>query len=429
MPPTVAELLGPTGTTELLLALQAAPPVSVRLNPLKQVEWPGDTVPWCAQGRYLAERPVFTLDPRLHAGCYYVQEASSMLLEQALLACGALGEDRAVLDLCAAPGGKGTHLASLLSPGSLLICNEPVPARRSILSENIWKHGRPGVCIGRADPGRLAERGAAFDIVVVDAPCSGEGMFRKDPFAREQWSARLVDTCARAQQDILAHAWAMVRPGGALIYSTCTWEPQENEDRLDALIGQGAVPIPFPTDPAWGVVASGAGYRCYPHRVRGEGFFIGALRKPGIAGPWPAPAGPGFTGPGGEWIKGAAMYTSLLHQGTTYAVQRQWYGAVADLASSGLLEHPGTPLHSPKGDGPAPHPALALNLMLADDVFPVVKLTGTHVLRYLRGETVPSEGHVGLVLVKGDGHALGWAKGTSGRLNVHWPAPWRIRLR
>lgn len=429
VPPSVAELLGPIATTELFQALQADPPVSIRINPLKKVEIAGDVVPWCTEGRYLAERPLFTRDPRLHAGCYYVQEASSMLLEQALRACGPLDEDRAVLDLCAAPGGKSTHLASLLSPGSLLICNEPVATRRSILAENIWKHGRPGVSVGRANPEQLAAHGVTFDIVVVDAPCSGEGMFRKDPFAREQWSGHLVDTCARTQKDILLHAWAMVRPGGALIYSTCTWEHQENEAQLDQLIVWGGEPITIPMDRAWGVIASGPGYRCYPHRVRGEGFYIGAVRKPGSAGPRSGISGPGLSGPERSWVKEPDAYSGLLYQGTTYAMQQQWHRTVSGLANAGLLEHPGTPLHSPKGDAPAPHPALALNLMLAEDAFPVVELTGADVLRYLRGETVPSAGHLGWVLVKGDGHALGWAKGTSGRLNVHWPTPWRIRLR
>lgn len=426
VPPSVAALLG-SEADALHEALSAAAPVSLRLNPLKPVSVEGSVVPWCAEGRYLAERPVFTLDPRLHAGCYYVQEASSMLLEQAVRASGILEHDLAVLDLCAAPGGKSTHLASLITPGSLLISNEPVAQRRAILAENIWKHGRPAVAIGRAMPARFAVHGERFDLVVVDAPCSGEGMFRKDPFARTQWNEALVESCAREQTTILEHAWSSLRPGGVLIYSTCTWERRENEERLEQLLQAGGMPLPIPMDPAWGVVASDIGYRCYPHRLQGEGFFLGMVRKPGAFTPQrPQAAPPAEAVP---HVLGPASYRTLTQGDVPHAVQAPWYHLVQLLTGSGLLEHPGTPLLYPKGPTMLPHAALALNRLLDPAAFEEVRLSGTEALQFLRGESLPLRGLSGMVLVYTEGQPTGWAKGTGDRLNVHWPAAWRIRLR
>ncbi|MCC7502985.1 MAG: hypothetical protein IT229_10675, partial [Flavobacteriales bacterium] len=190
-----------TEAAELLAALDTASPVSIRLNPDKAGGPEGLPVPWCDTGRYLLERPVFTLDPLFHAGCYYVQEASSMLLEQAFLASGLAGKHIAAVDLCAAPGGKSTHLAALLSPGSLLVSNEVDRRRQKALLENLWKWGREGHVITGDTPERFAALGPMFDLVVVDAPCSGEGMFRKNEEARYHWSEAHVLGCALRQRE------------------------------------------------------------------------------------------------------------------------------------------------------------------------------------------------------------------------------------
>ncbi|MFT3885226.1 MAG: RsmB/NOP family class I SAM-dependent RNA methyltransferase [Flavobacteriales bacterium] len=215
VPPHVAALLGEEAPA-LLAALEGPSPISIRLNRRKPVPDRGSPVPWCGMGRYLLERPVFTLDPLLHAGCYYVQEASSMLLEQAVHAAGPWPADTVALDLCAAPGGKSTHIADLLPEEALLICNEPVRPRQAALQENLLKWGRTGTVITGARPEAFLPLGAFADLIVVDAPCSGEGMFRKEPFARTQWNDGLVEHCALQQRAILEVAWELLRPGGTV---------------------------------------------------------------------------------------------------------------------------------------------------------------------------------------------------------------------
>ncbi|MCB0764347.1 MAG: RsmB/NOP family class I SAM-dependent RNA methyltransferase, partial [Flavobacteriales bacterium] len=226
------------GTQDFMRAMGEPPPTSIRLNPDKPFHMgqEAEVVAWCTHGRYLPERPAFTFDPLLHAGAYYVQEASSMFLERAVHAIGPWRDRTLALDMCASPGGKSTHLRSLLPKDALLVANEVEPSRRQALQENLWKWGGWNVVITGAPPAAFLDLGELFDLVLVDAPCSGEGMFRKDPFAREQWNPSLVDRCERVQREILPHAWELVTPGGHLIYSTCTWEERENEDRIASLV-------------------------------------------------------------------------------------------------------------------------------------------------------------------------------------------------
>ena len=235
----------------MIAALDTVPPTSIRVNPAKWAGPLAHPIPWCTTGRYLERTPSFTFDPLLHAGAYYVQEASSMLVEQAVKATGLADTDVLALDLCAAPGGKTTHLASLLTKGSLVVANEIDRKRQSVLQENLWKWGAANTVItGSASPD-LQGLPETFDLILLDAPCSGEGMFRKDPFAREQWSPALVEQCASTQRGIIEHAWNALRPGGFLIYSTCTWEEAENEQQLAALVEIGAECVPVPLDPTW----------------------------------------------------------------------------------------------------------------------------------------------------------------------------------
>lgn len=434
LPPSVAALLGDESEA-LLAALSGDSPVSIRLNPLKPAAIPGEHVPWCTGGRYLPERPSFTLDPLLHAGAYYVQEASSMLLEQAFKRTGLAESDILALDLCAAPGGKSTHLASLLSRDSLLVSNEVTPARQGALLENLWKHGRANTVITGSAPAAFGSLTNTFDLVLVDAPCSGEGMFRKDPFARQQWNERLVVTCARTQQDILQLAWAAVRPGGWLIYSTCTWERSENEGQILDLVQHGAEFIPIPIEDAWGVVATHAGCRCYPHRVKGEGFFIALLRKPGertahaIAEPRkPVPQELA------AWLREPETSTVNERDGTLYASPSLW-STTMDLLSAHLrLLSPGIPIAERKGDRWRPLAVLALNQLLAPGTFPATDLDKEQALTFLRGETAlglgsNSDGINGVRLVRYAGLPLGFLHAAGDRWNNGWPKPWRIRMR
>jgi len=436
LPPFVREILG--AEAELLLeALKGPAPVSIRLDPLKEATVEGIPVPWCPQGRYLEERPVFTLDPLLHAGAYYVQEASSMLLEQAFRACSALPADAVVLDLCAAPGGKSTHLAALLPEEAVLIANEPVRSRQVALTENLWKWGRPDTIITGSLPEAFQPLGPFCDLVVVDAPCSGEGMFRKDPFARAQWNEQLVETCAARQHGILDAAWAALRPGGYLIYCTCTWEARENEDQVERMMQRGGEVIPVPVEPEWGVLATERGQRCYPHRVHGEGFFIAALRKTiNISGTdhrstdrsvsWSD--GP-ETGHIMSWLKDPGRFTPIDHEGVQHAISARWAELAEALTATVRMIAPGIPVARRKGEAWVPHAALALNTLLDHGAFPALDLDREQALRYLRGEALSATAAKGTALMRYQGLGLGWANGAGTRWNNGWPAPWRIRMR
>jgi len=277
-------------------AMLEPPPVSVRANPFKlpdglpaylagkansQQPTANSPVPWCPGAQYLPERPVFTLDPLFHAGAYYVQEASSMFLHEALRQTVDFSRPLRVLDLCAAPGGKSTLLASMMGPDSLLVANEFVRSRTAVLRENLEKWGVPNIAVTSAGAEDFAPLDDWFDVVVVDAPCSGEGLFRKDPEAVREWSSAQVIVCAARQRDILAEAAAVLKPGGVLAYSTCTFNRTENEENTAWLVSAfdlESLRLSVPAE--WGILETDGGYRFFPHRLRGEGFFMALFRKP-----------------------------------------------------------------------------------------------------------------------------------------------------
>lgn len=414
----------------LLDALSDPPSVSVRLNPAKAFDLDEQQVPWCAMGRYLKQRPSFTLDPLFHAGAYYVQEASSMLLEQAYNATGLRGPLLA-LDLCAAPGGKTTHLLSMLSPDSLLIANETHSERRRVLTENCWKHGSPNVIISGSGANDLATMPGTFDLVLVDAPCSGEGMFRKDMHARAQWSPALVQHCAGIQSDLLLRAWHALRPGGALVYSTCTWEPMENEVRVAELMRFGAECVPLQLASAWGVERSTKhgveAYRCYPHLVRGEGFFIAVLRKPGLRHERPLDEPHDSDVEQLPWLDGDRPMDLVDREGILHARPAAWAALIDRIGRSLRITAPGVPFAERKGDGWQPHPAAALSLALKRSALSAIELSAKEAIGYLRGETLRAEQANGHALATHQGLALGWLRGAGTRWNNRWPAPWRIR--
>jgi len=272
-------------TDDFVSSLGQEPPVSIRLNPFKFRNKPGlEEIPWCKTGYYLPVRPSFTLDPLFHAGAYYVQEPGSMFLEQVFRQVAEPDAPLLVLDLCGAPGGKSTHLLSLMNRESLLVANEVIRTRAAILSENIRKWGNSNVVVTNNDPRYFAALGGIFDIVVVDAPCSGEGLFRKDKNAISEWSPDNANLCSARQKRILSDAWECLKPGGYLIYSTCTYNPEENENNLAWLTEKNSFsPIDLSSAYFPGIkeisVGRVRGYQLMPHRVRGEGFFIGALQK------------------------------------------------------------------------------------------------------------------------------------------------------
>lgn len=278
-------------TDAFLHGLTQVSPTSIRLNPFKQVSIAGEKIPWSEHGLYLPERPSFVADPLFHAGAYYVQEASSMILDIAcsdLLHRSGAGDAPRILDLCAAPGGKSTLLAGAMPPGSLLISNEVIASRAAILAENMARWGHPGVIVTNNDPKDFDFLEEFFDLVVVDAPCSGEGMFRKDPAAISEWSLENVATCSARQQRILRDIAPTVRSGGMLIYSTCTFAPQEDEEIVAWVLeelGDDFELAPFALEAGWGwdsLTLGGvkdAAHRAWPHRVRGEGLFVCRFRR------------------------------------------------------------------------------------------------------------------------------------------------------
>lgn len=269
--------------------------VSVRLNPFKGLDGPGGTpVPWSPYGRILESRPQFILDPLMHAGCYYVQDSSAMFVghvfrrELQRLGCPA---GLRVLDLCAAPGGKTTDLAASLREACgdafSLVSNEVMKARASVLCDNVALWGDPAVTVTSVDPAVIGRTLAGwFDIIVADVPCSGEGMFRKDPRAREEWSPAVVELCAARQKRILADVWPALREGGILVYSTCTYEDAENDSNLRWAASElgGEVLPPEESFGAWGVRTTDCGNLLRDGEVPGEGQWAGALRKTAPAG-------------------------------------------------------------------------------------------------------------------------------------------------
>ncbi|MEM9847485.1 MAG: RsmB/NOP family class I SAM-dependent RNA methyltransferase, partial [Bacteroidota bacterium] len=262
-------------------------PVSIRLNPNKMTRnWEAEQIAWHPDAYYLAERPVFTLDPSFHAGTYYVQEASSMFVAEAVKQLVDLDQPLRVLDLCAAPGGKSTLLLSLLNDRSFLLSNEVIKHRYHILQENLAKWGRSNVAISNHDPKDFKALTGFFDVVVVDAPCSGEGLFRKDLKARQEWSTNAVEHCAARQKRILTAAQTLVKPNGLLIYCTCTYNRQENDENVEWLTQNYAFQSEALSIPkTWNITERSVDgkhyYQFFPHRTKGEGFFLSCLRNTG----------------------------------------------------------------------------------------------------------------------------------------------------
>ncbi|WP_242918879.1 methyltransferase RsmF C-terminal domain-like protein [Pontibacter liquoris] len=427
-------------------ALEQAPPVSIRLNAAKlpSTAFSLPPVPWAVQGYYLPERPRFTLDPLLHAGAYYVQEASSMFLEQALRQATDLSQPLQVLDLCGAPGGKSTHLASLLSPDSLLVSNEVIRSRAAILAENIAKWGSGNVLVTNNDPRDFRKLDNFFDVLVVDAPCSGEGMFRKDAQAIQEWSEENVKLCAQRQQRILLDVWGALKPGGVLIYSTCTWNEAENEANMAWLAEQEqAESINLQVPPAWGVVASQVngveGYRFYPHQVQGEGFFMAVVRKTGTAANEYGsgkkkkykltPSGKKERALVQDWLIEPDKYEWLQHSEVISAIPANLFEAADEVYQSLYVIYAGTQVAEVNGKKLKPLQPLALSQHLNKAAFQVADLDLAQALHYLRKEDIqlPTSGNAWL-LMQYQNLPLGWAKLIGNRINNYYPKEWRIRM-
>lgn len=281
----------PALADQLLAAIEATNAIaSLRMNPGKPADllWKNDPIPWAKSAYWLDERPVFTADPSFHAGAYYVQESASMLVEAVLQR---LPPIRKGLDAAAAPGGKSTIMANHLAPNGWMIANEIIPKRAEILKSNLDKWGNSRVVVTNANLAQIRSSGQVFDCILVDAPCSGEGMFRKDPESTKHWKPELPEACGRLQGEIMAEVFPMLAPGGHLIYSTCTFARVENEYRWQWLAASGLEPVRIDFPEQWGFldvheafpeIPAGMAYRSIPGISRGEGFFICCFRKPGM---------------------------------------------------------------------------------------------------------------------------------------------------
>lgn len=395
----------------LLAALDTQSPVSIKINRRKMPECTPQAVagtlgyedlrpvPWCESGFYLPARPQFTLNPLLHAGVFYVQEAGSMLYESIVQELAADLPPGLVLDACAAPGGKSTSILNALPDGWTLVSNEFVPTRAAVLRENLLKWGYPDIVVTNSPVSALAKGAPLFSIVAVDAPCSGEGMMRKEPVARSQWSPGLVQQCAALQREILADAVDALLPGGILIYSTCTFNTTEDDDNLQWLVDSfGLEPIqlrcaalvPGHADNP----SPNHAVRFMPHITDSEGLFVAALRKPGELRPVRSPK---------------AKLSQLL----------KCCKVLCD----------GYPEPVMKGKNLIPDPTAALDVTFDANKYPRTDVDLTTALDYLRHNaiTLPAGSPAGLTVLTYKGFPLGFVKNLGNRANNMYPKEWRIR--
>lgn len=406
-----SELFGEERWKNYLSSFEGSVPVSVRMNPFKVAQeelFPeiGKTpVPWCRNAFYLAERPNFTLDPLLHAGVYYVQEAGSMFLDEVLkqLAEGPLcsvlsknspfGGGGACLDLCASPGGKSTLLRAFLPDECVLYSNEPDRRRANILMENIQKQGHPNVIVTNNYAIDYQRAGLDFDLIVCDVPCSGEGMFRKDYGAIGEWSLQNVMKCAALQRSIIEDIWPCLNEGGVLVYSTCTFNLHEDEENVKWICENlGAEIVPIEINKDWNITGSllegfaGPVYRFIPGTTKGEGLFMAVLRK-------------------------TSEKQNLKSKGTLKIVSD------------------GHPVGTQKGKNIIPAHAEALLTNLPKDKYPFAELSKEDALKYLHHEAIVLDSDVpkGFVVVTYQGHPLGFVKNIGNRANNLYPQEWKIR--
>lgn len=424
---SIVESMGEECANVLLKALDEEPSISIRINPskihspLEELDLPFAEEPLSPLSQYgyiLDVRPSFTEDPFLHCGAYYVQEASSMAIEVAQTLMGSFGRPLRVLDLCAAPGGKSTHLLSLLRrfPGSFLVSNEVIRSRATILSENIAKWGAPNVVVTNNDPADFTVLPSYFDVVLVDAPCSGEGMFRKDHKAREEWTLENVDICAARQRRIVSDIWGSLKDDGLLIYSTCTFNKKEDDENVEWMINEFS---------AEALVVQ----RFFPgNKGCGEGFFMAILRKHGNNG-----VSSKIRIPRVEMFRGKcdfvqSGYTLIEKGGLLKAYPTNVCNEMLSVEYCLRTIRAGIAVAEKKGDLLIPEAELALSEALNPEAFNVVDVNKNEALRFLSKEPLCfAEASKGYLLLKYKGLPLGFVKNIGNRSNNLWPQGWRIR--
>ena len=419
---------------------------SIRVNPFKlsmvNGQWSiihhspltiDEKIPWSDHGYYLNSRPSFTFDPLFHAGCYYVQEASSMFLEQAMKQAVDLLVPLRVLDLSAAPGGKSTHILSLITKDSLLVSNEVIRSRANILNDNIRKWGCANVIVTNNDPKDFQKLENFFDVIVVDAPCSGSGLFRREPEAIKEWSEQNVMLCSQRQQRILADVLPALKDGGMLIYSTCSYSRLEDEQIVDwvrdeLIINNEQLIIA----PEWNIVESDGGYRFWPDKVKGEGFFMACFKKEKshTKGSVLPKAKPDKFSKQEVEILGKYVImdglTFLRHGKMLRAIPESLLAEISFLSTKFRVVNCGIEIGEIIKDKLVPEHALAVSNILSDDV-ERTELNYEQSIRYLKKKEfeLPAGG-IGWSVVTFEGHPLGWINNLSNRINNYYPKELRI---
>ncbi|MCI0921509.1 methyltransferase RsmF C-terminal domain-like protein [Sphingobacterium rhinopitheci] len=417
---------------------------SIRLNNRKKIAIDAfvidKAIPWCNEGYYLKQRPIFTLDPLFHAGCYYSQEASSMFLDHAIRQLQLDRHPLKALDLCAAPGGKSTLINSALHEDSLVVANEIIKTRVTVLQDNLMKWGHPNTVVTNNDPSSFERLPGYFDFLVIDAPCSGSGMFHKDHDAIDEWSLANVKLCSERQQRILAAALPSLKTDGYLFYSTCSYSRAENEEMVDWIIDQfGFETVNIPVDERWGIDVSesmkhkATGYRFYPHRVAGEGFFCAVLKKKAEQATFSMKRVKfeKSTAPqqiAKQWIDDQGLYT-FAHNDNLHVFPKAYEQDLTALQNVLYLKNAGTQLGKLAGKDLIPSHDLALSTLIRADIQGIdLDLEGA--LNFLRKETINADLNTdnlkGWVLMRYKNINLGWIKAMPNRINNYYPKELRI---
>jgi len=441
-------LLGEEIFNKLLSTLAESSPISIRLNPFKadrrrvKICEFDSQVAWCKNGFYLNRRPNFTFDPLFHMGLYYVQEAASMFVHQVIQQYTGAKQPVTMLDLCAAPGGKSTAVRAALPDNSLLFCNELVGQRAQILVENLQKFGHPDVIVTNNLPRDYQKAGVDFDIILADVPCSGEGMFRKDPNAITEWSLLNVEKCWRLQREIVRDIWPCLKTGGLLVYSTCTFNNKENEDNIEWILSElDAEILPINITSNWHITGSLTTslpvYRFIPGINRSEGLFMAVLRKRGetisqnqtkrnlTKKKTERILYPSTT----HWLVPHCSVYKCQHNETLLAIPNRWKEIYNRAAQALKVLHAGVMLATFKGKDIIPHQSLALSILLNRQAFPCFEVSYAQAISFLRKEAVLLPPHLpkGFILLVYQNIPLGFEKNIGHRANNLYPTEWRIK--
>lgn len=433
-------------------AIELPVPVSVRINPKKNTTpFEGSSnIPWCDKAYFLKERPAFVFDPYFHCGSYYVQESSSIVLDHLIRSSVDLNQPIAALDLCASPGGKSTLTASLLNDDSFLLSNELVGSRARVLEENLIRWGQTNTYVSNNHSRDFKALKSFFDLIVLDAPCSGEGMFRKHQLSIDQWSNNKIDSLATIQAELLEEMAALLKPNGVIIYSTCTHSLEENENNVAAFLNNNEefelVNIPVPEE--WGFSNQIAKehfpelphqYRAFFHKAKGEGFFFSVLRKkedssmgkykkPKKTNTPLKPLDQKFIKEVSKYIEQPENYEYRTKVMDVYAIPKSSFKQMEILNAHLRLIKPGLLIGQTKGKNFVPSIDLALSEAVNKELL-TIKVNKDDAIKYYKGlnPEIEFSGEQGWYIIQFDGNNLGWAKVLKNRINNHLPKSWKIR--